>query len=40
VFEMLRWPIQGGHHLVPYLSFEPGQTKAFDIILPVPLARE
>src|SRR6516225_1382080 len=29
-------PFRAGHRLVPYLSFEPGQTKAFDIILPVP----
>jgi len=26
--------------LVAYVSFEPGQTKAFDNILPLPLARE
>jgi hypothetical protein len=29
-----------GIDLVAYVSFEPGQTKAFDNILPLPLARE
>ena len=29
-----------GIDLVAFVSFEPGQTKAFDNILPLPLARE
>jgi hypothetical protein len=31
---------RAGIDLVAYVSFEPGQTKAFDNILPLPLARE
>ena len=29
-----------GIDLVAFVSFEPGQTKAFDKLLPLPLARE
>src|SRR5262249_28733547 len=31
---------RAGIDLAAYVSFEPGQTKAFDNILPLPLARE
>jgi hypothetical protein len=38
--ETLENYFRAGIDLVAFVSFEPGQTKAFDKLLPLPLARE